>query len=35
MGRITLENNAMNYHNLQKMCTELALPLLESVKVMH
>ena len=35
MGRITLENNALNWHYLQKMCIELALPLLDFEKVMH
>ena len=27
--------NALNYHYLPKMCIELALPLLDFVKVMH
>ena len=35
MGRITLESNALNYHYLPKMSTELALPLLDFEKVMH
>ena len=35
MGQITLENNALDYRYLPKMCIELAQPLLDFVKVIH
>ena len=35
MGRIALENNALNKNYLPKLCIELALPLLDFEKVMH